>query len=304
MGHNITSDSVRCFLGKSKCNNELRALISPDTLSEEKSQNRNSVPLVIRKVQFAPEKPGTKPSAETCHFLKFDQFLHLEASLDKELYYHWVPLNVNVHITNNSTKTIKKIKVPERQYADICFFNITQHKCPVAQLEQDDQVSPSSTFCKVYNITPLLTDNQDALDGKLKHEPRPAPAAQPPAAAPPAAAGSPTAAPQQPGLMAQMVTTAAGVAVGSAVGHALGHAITGGFSRGTAVGPSKSDITYPEPQGTPPAQQQQQQQQQLDGPCFYEIKQFLECAQNQGDVRLCEGFNEELKQCRIANGLV
>lgn len=37
-----------------------------------------------------------------------------------------------------------------------------------------DQVSPSSTFCKVYTITPLLSNNREkrglALDGKLKHE--------------------------------------------------------------------------------------------------------------------------------------
>lgn len=37
-----------------------------------------------------------------------------------------------------------------------------------------DQVSPSSTFCKVYTVTPLLSDNREkrglALDGKLKHE--------------------------------------------------------------------------------------------------------------------------------------
>lgn len=95
--------------------------------------------------------------------------------------------------------------------------------------------------------------------------------------------------------MAQMATTAAGVAVGSAVGHTLGHAITGGFSGGSNAEPASPDITYQEPQGTQPAQQQQ--------PCFYEIKQFLECAQNQGDIKLCEGFNEVLKQCRLANGL-
>lgn len=131
--------------------------------------------LVIRKVQFAPEKPGPQPSAETTrHFLMSDRSLHLEASLDKELYYHGEPLNVNVHVTNNSTKTVKKIKVSVRQYADICLFSTAQYKCPVAQLEQDDQVSPSSTFCKVYTITPLLSDNREkrglALDGKLKHE--------------------------------------------------------------------------------------------------------------------------------------
>ncbi|XP_017371857.1 coiled-coil-helix-coiled-coil-helix domain-containing protein 2 [Cebus imitator] len=130
---------------------------------------------------------------------------------------------------------------------------------------------------------------------QMRAAPRPAPAAQPPAAAPPSAVGSPAAAPRQPGLLSQMATTAAGVAVGSAVGHTLGHAITGGFSGGSDPEPARPDITYQEPQGTQPAQQQQ--------PCFYEIKQFLECAQNQGDIKLCEGFSEVLKQCRLANGL-
>uniref|UniRef100_A0A452QLI0 Beta-arrestin-2 n=1 Tax=Ursus americanus TaxID=9643 RepID=A0A452QLI0_URSAM len=152
---------------------EIRAFCAKSL--EEKSHKRNSVRLVIRKVQFAPEKPGPQPSAETTrHFLMSDRSLHLEASLDKELYYHGEPLNVNVHVTNNSTKTIKKIKVSVRQYADICLFSTAQYKCPVAQIEQDDQVSPSSTFCKVYTVTPLLSDNREkrglALDGKLKHE--------------------------------------------------------------------------------------------------------------------------------------
>ncbi|XP_051017344.1 protein ZBED8-like [Acomys russatus] len=130
---------------------------------------------------------------------------------------------------------------------------------------------------------------------QMRAVPRRAPAAQPPAAAAPSAVGSPAAAPQQPGLMAQMATTAAGVAVGSAVGHTLGHAITGGFSGGGNAEPAKPDITYQEPQGS------QLLDQQSRGPCSLEIKQFLECAQNQSDVKLCEGFNEVLRQCRIAN---
>lgn len=36
--------------------------------------------------------------------------------------------------------------------------------------------------------------------------------------------------------------------------------------------------------------------------CSYELKQFVECAQNQSDLKLCEGFSEVLKQCRAANG--
>ncbi|XP_068945672.1 coiled-coil-helix-coiled-coil-helix domain-containing protein 2 [Petaurus breviceps papuanus] len=128
----------------------------------------------------------------------------------------------------------------------------------------------------------------------------PPPAAHPPAAVPPSAVAPPAAAPKQPGLMAQMATTAAGVAVGSAVGHTIGHAITSGFGGGSSAEPARPDITYQEPQGAQPAYQQQQQQ---FGPCHYEMKQFLECAQNQGDLKLCEGFSEVLKQCRFANGL-
>ncbi|NWY65190.1 CHCH2 protein, partial [Erithacus rubecula] len=123
----------------------------------------------------------------------------------------------------------------------------------------------------------------------------PAPRASVPAAAPPSAVATP--APKQPGLMAQMATTAAGVAVGSAVGHTIGHAITGGFSGGGSSEAARPDITYQEPQAAQAAQQQQQY-----GPCQYEIKQFLECAQNQTDLKLCEGFSEVLKQCRVANG--
>ncbi|NXH43365.1 CHCH2 protein, partial [Dicaeum eximium] len=120
--------------------------------------------------------------------------------------------------------------------------------------------------------------------------PAPAPRASVPAAAPPSAVGAP--AQKQPGLMAQMATTAAGVAVGSAVGHTIGHAITGGFSGGGSSEAARPDITYQEAQA---AQQEQ-------GPCQYEIKKFLECAQNQTDLKLCEGFSEVLKQCRVANG--
>uniref|UniRef100_A0AAZ3RSR1 Arrestin C-terminal-like domain-containing protein n=1 Tax=Oncorhynchus tshawytscha TaxID=74940 RepID=A0AAZ3RSR1_ONCTS len=142
---------------------------------EEKIHKRNSVRLVIRKVQYAPEKPGPQPMVETTRsFLLSDRSLHLEASLDKELYYHGEPISVNVHVTNNSTKTVKRMKISVRQYADICLFSTAQYKCPVAQEEADDQVSPSSTFCKVYTLTPMLTNNREkrglALDGKLKHE--------------------------------------------------------------------------------------------------------------------------------------
>ncbi|XP_029474924.1 coiled-coil-helix-coiled-coil-helix domain-containing protein 10, mitochondrial [Rhinatrema bivittatum] len=123
--------------------------------------------------------------------------------------------------------------------------------------------------------------------------------APPPAHPPASAASMAPAQPQQPGLMAQMATTAAGVAVGSAVGHVLGSAITGTFSGGDNSEAAKPTSSVPEP----PKQPSYQQQQQQFGPCYYELKQFLECASNQSDLTLCEGFNEALKQCKYHHGV-
>uniref|UniRef100_A0A8C9VKS6 Coiled-coil-helix-coiled-coil-helix domain containing 2 n=1 Tax=Scleropages formosus TaxID=113540 RepID=A0A8C9VKS6_SCLFO len=121
-----------------------------------------------------------------------------------------------------------------------------------------------------------------------------------PAHAPPSAMAAPATAPRQPGMFAQMASTAAGVAVGSAVGHTIGHAMTGGFSGGGSSEAARPDITYQEPYSQ--AQPMYQQQPLQQNPCAYEMKQFLECAQNQSDLRLCEGFSEVLKQCKFSNG--
>ncbi|TMS23329.1 Coiled-coil-helix-coiled-coil-helix domain-containing protein 10, mitochondrial [Larimichthys crocea] len=120
----------------------------------------------------------------------------------------------------------------------------------------------------------------------------PAPVHPPPSALAPAPAQS-----QGPGLMAQMATTAAGVAVGSAVGHVVGSALTGAFSGGSSSSSSSSEPakpTYQEPPRPAPAQ---------PGPCHFEVKQFLDCATNQSDLTLCEGFNEALKQCKYSHGV-
>ncbi|XP_069033972.1 arrestin, beta 2b isoform X3 [Embiotoca jacksoni] len=152
---------------------QTRPLVNVQTC--EAAVCRNSVHLLIRKVQFAPEKPGPQPIVETSRsFLMSDRSLHLESSLDKQLYYHGEAISINVHVTNNSTKTVKRVKISVRQYADICLFSTAHYKCAVAQLEADDQVSPSSTSCQVYTLTPMLGTNREkrglALDGKLKHE--------------------------------------------------------------------------------------------------------------------------------------
>merc|ERR1712061_224995 len=95
---------------------------------------------------------------------------------------------------------------------------------------------------------------------------------------------------QQPGMMAQMAATAGSVAVGSTVGHVVGAGITSMFGGGSSSSaPSQAQAPPPPP---PPAEQV------VEPPCSWEIKQFIECAQKQPDLSLCEGFNEAMKQCR------
>ncbi|KAJ8965116.1 hypothetical protein NQ314_004341 [Rhamnusium bicolor] len=117
-------------------------------------------------------------------------------------------------------------------------------------------------------------------------------------AAPAPPAPVPQAAPatsQGPGLFGQMAATAGGVAVGSAIGNTVGHAMTGLFSGG-------SGSEAPAQQAAPAPQQQQAQghgSAEPSGPCAWEIKQFLDCATNQPDLTLCQGFNEAIQQCKV-----
>jgi len=120
---------------------------------------------------------------------------------------------------------------------------------------------------------------------------RPAPSNVPSTRPTSAVAAPPPAQPKQPGMFAQMASTAAGVAVGSTVGHVASAAILGGMSGG-----GSSDQVQ-----NAPAQQQQpmQETRNSQNPCEYEMKQFLDCAQNQTDFTLCAGFNDALKQCKL-----
>ena len=52
-------------------------------------------------------------------------------------------------------------------------------------------------------------------------------------------------------------------------------------------------VLFQEPPRPAPAQ---------SGPCHFEVKQFLDCATNQSDLSLCEGFSEALKQCKYSHG--
>jgi hypothetical protein len=106
-------------------------------------------------------------------------------------------------------------------------------------------------------------------------------------------------------MMKQMAVMAGGVAVGSAVGHVAGSAITGMMGGGGGSQPAEQQQQYQQPpeQQQQPQYGQQQQQQEQGGACAWEIKSFIQCAQTQSDLTLCDGFNEALKQCKQYHGM-
>jgi len=89
-----------------------------------------------------------------------------------------------------------------------------------------------------------------------------------------------------------MAATAGGVAVGSAVGHVVGAGVTSMFSGGSST-PAPAPATAP-----PPAAAPAPTGGEPTGPCAFEIKQFVQCAQSQSDITLCQGFNEAVKECK------
>lgn len=146
--------------------------------SGDKAHKRSTVRLALRKLTYAPEGSAPQPSTETTRdFLMSPGKLRLEASLDKEKYYHGEKIAVNVTIDNGTSKKIKGVKISVFQVSDIVLFSKASYKCAVAELESDEgfPIQPSQIgFCKVYTLCPTLESNRDkrglALDGKLKHE--------------------------------------------------------------------------------------------------------------------------------------
>ncbi|NXQ95904.1 ARRS protein, partial [Sagittarius serpentarius] len=142
---------------------------------EERIHKRNSARLLIRKVQYAPEKPGPQPCAETTwQFFMSNKPLHLKACLSKEVYYHGEPIPVTITVNNSTEKTVKKIKVQVEQVANVVLYSSDYYTKVVAAEEAQEKVQPNSSLTKTLTLLPLLANNRQtreiALDGKLKDE--------------------------------------------------------------------------------------------------------------------------------------
>ncbi|XP_072330853.1 beta-arrestin-1-like isoform X2 [Scyliorhinus torazame] len=157
------------------CSVEFKVLAFCVSNLEEKIRKRSSVHLAIRKVQYAPDRTGPKPTAHISkHFLMSDQPLHLTASLNKEIYYHGEPISVDIEVNNNSNKDVKSVKVSVIQATNVVLYSNDTYVEEVAVEEADDQIASGSSFSKTYVLLPLMADNSNkhgiALDGRIKQE--------------------------------------------------------------------------------------------------------------------------------------
>nr|AUG68938.1 arrestin-visual-Y [Geotria australis] len=139
---------------------------------DEDIKKKHSVSLLIRKVQYAPEKPGIIPSGSST--VDSDSPVTLAASLDKEVYYHGQPIRVSVSIKNGSSKHVKKMKITVDQISDVVLYCQDKYTKTVCCEEPTDVVGPQGSLSAVYTVTPLAAHNREkrgiALDGKLKHD--------------------------------------------------------------------------------------------------------------------------------------
>ncbi|XP_012349333.1 phosrestin-2-like [Apis florea] len=110
----------------------------------------------------APRAAVEKP------FLLSDGRVGLEARLDRAIYAHGDPITVHVNVNNNSSKTVRRIKVFIVQHVDVCMFSNGKFKNVVALLSSQEgcPLGPGASMKKTYTLKPIRgsTKNWIALE--------------------------------------------------------------------------------------------------------------------------------------------
>ncbi|XP_069550701.1 arrestin 3b, retinal (X-arrestin) [Brachyistius frenatus] len=154
---------------------EIKAYVADKPDSADEIEKKDTCRLMIRKIQFAPSsnKAGAKADISK-QFMMTDKPVHLEGSLEKEIYYHGDPITVKVNINNETTKTVKKIKVSVEQVTNVALYSSDTYTKDVCSEEFAETVNANTTFEKSFQIIPLLSNNKEkrglAVDGRLKDE--------------------------------------------------------------------------------------------------------------------------------------
>ncbi|KAJ9099694.1 hypothetical protein QFC20_005627 [Naganishia adeliensis] len=118
-------------------------------------------------------------------------------------------------------------------------------------------------------------------------------AAYPTHAAPPVAhAPAGVQQPRQPGMMASIASTAAGVAGGSVIGHGISNMLFGSSRPAEAAPPAEAPVNQQQQWASNAAAQAPQ--------CSIEAKDFTKCLDATNDFQSCSYYLEALKACQSA----
>ncbi|XP_023324412.1 phosrestin-2 [Eurytemora carolleeae] len=148
----------------------IRAKIASTT-----DKNRESmVNMAIRKIQYAPTKPGRQPcTVVRKDFALTPGELELEATLDRQLYYHGDDIKVSICVKNNSQKIVKKIVVNVVQCIDVAMFTGGHHTSRIFRVETSEgcPIGPGSSLQKQFILYPsarFCGKSGVAIDGNQK----------------------------------------------------------------------------------------------------------------------------------------
>jgi len=118
----------------------------------------STVSMGIRKAQFAPTDLKQRSPTSTAEkgFMFGSGKLILEASLDREVYYHGEDLPIHISINNQSKKCVKNIRCNVNQHCELTMVN-AQYSCKVARLESQDgcPLQPGSSLNRTIMLKPL-----------------------------------------------------------------------------------------------------------------------------------------------------
>ncbi|KAG5284658.1 hypothetical protein AALO_G00029070 [Alosa alosa] len=137
----------------------------PDETVEKKDTCR----LVIRKIQFAPDKASAGVSAQT-----EKNSISVTASTDKGIFYHGEVIPIKVKAKNDGGKPVKKVKINIEQTTDVVLYSADKYTKSVLNEEFTESMESGESLDKTFSVTPLLAQNKSkqglALDGRLKDE--------------------------------------------------------------------------------------------------------------------------------------
>lgn len=127
---------------------------SQEPSTDSRIQGSNArVALAENEIIEDDENVGPHAAVEK-PFLLSDGRVRLEARLDHAIYEHGDSINVHVNVSNNSNKSVRRIKVFVVQHVDVCMFSNGKFKNVVALMssQEDCPLGPGGNLRKTYTL--------------------------------------------------------------------------------------------------------------------------------------------------------